>query len=120
MKLRIRTTDSFGESYDATFDTIKEENKTGIKYTYSDEYAKVKIFILKDKVQIVRDGDINSNKLLKLNQKTIFSYRASYMNRNFEIFTKSLLIKEKIVRAIYSIVEGNSVVNELTLKIDEL
>jgi len=120
MKLRIRTTDSFGENYDATFDAIKEENKTGIKYTYSDEYAKVKIFILKDKIQIIRDGDINSNKLLKLNQKTIFSYRASYMNRNFEVFTKSLIIEEKMFRAIYSIIEENSIVNELTIKIDEL
>lgn len=120
MKLRIRTTDSFGESYDATFDATKEENKTGIKYTYSDEYANVKIFILKNKIQIVRDGDIKSNKLLKLDQKTIFAYRASYMNRNFEIFTKSLLIKEKKIRAIYSITEEEEVVNELTLKIDEL
>lgn len=120
MKLRIRTTDSFGESYDATFDAIKEENKIGIKYIYSDEYAKVRIFILKDKVQIVRDGDIKSNKLLKENQKTSFSYRASYMNRNFEIFTKSLIIEEKKISALYSIIEENEVVNELTLKIDEL
>ena len=120
MKLRIRTTDSFGENYDATFDTVKEDNKIGIKYTYSDEYTKVKIFILKDKVQIVREGDIKSNKLLKVNQKTSFSYRASYMNRNFEIFTKSLIIEEKKISAIYSIIEENSVVNELTLKIDEL
>jgi len=120
MKLRIRTTDSFGESYDATFDAIKEDNKIGVKYMYSDEYAKVRIFILKDKVQILRDGDINSNKLLKENQKTSFSYKASYMSRDFEIFTKSLTIEEKKIKAIYSIIEGNSVVNELTLKIDEL
>ncbi len=120
MKLRIRTTDSFGENYDATFDATKEENKLGVKYTYSDEYAKVRIFILKDKMQIVRDGDIKSNKLLKKNQKTSFSYRASYMSRNFEIFTKSLIIEEKKVSAVYSIIEENSVVNELTLKIDEL
>lgn len=120
MKLRIRTTDSFGENYDATFDATKEENKTGIKYTYSDEYANVKIFILKDKIQIVRNGDIKSNKILKENQKTSFSYRASYMNRNFEIFTKSLIMEEKKFIAVYSIIEGNSMVNELTLKIDEL
>jgi len=120
MKLRIRTTDSFGENYDATFEATREENKIGVKYTYSDEYAKVRIFILKDKVQIVRDGDIKSNKLLKANQKTSFSYRASYMSRNFEIFTKSLIIEEKNISVVYSIIEENSVVNELTLKIDEL
>ena len=120
MKLRIRTTDSFGENYDATFDATREDNKIGVKYTYSDEYAKVRIFILKDKVQIVRDGDIKSNKLLKVNQKTTFSYRASYMNRNFEIFTKSLIIEDKKISAVYSIIEENEVVNKLTLKIDEL
>ncbi|MEI6856955.1 DUF1934 family protein [Psychrilyobacter sp.] len=120
MKLRIRTTDSFGEKYEATFDAIREDNEIGVKYTYSDEYAKVKIFVLKDKVQIVRDGDIKSNKLLKVDQKTSFSYRASYMNRNFEIFTKSLIIEDKKINAIYSIIEGDSVINELTLKIDEL
>ncbi|WP_028856508.1 DUF1934 family protein [Psychrilyobacter atlanticus] len=120
MKLRIRTTDSFGEKYDATFDATREENEKGVKYTYADEYAKVRIFILKDKMQIVRDGDIKSNKLLKENQKTSFSYRASYMNRNFEIFTKSLIIEEKKISAEYSIIEENAVVNELTLKIDEL
>jgi uncharacterized beta-barrel protein YwiB (DUF1934 family) len=120
MKLRIRTTDSFGENYDATFDATREDNKMGIKYTYSDKYAKVRIFILKDKVQIVRDGDIKSNKLLKENQRTIFSYRASYMNRNFEVFTKRLIIEDKKISAVYSIFEENSVMNELTLKIDEL
>lgn len=120
MKLRIRTTDSFGENYDATFDATREDNKIGVKYTYSDEHAKVRIFILNDKVQIIRDGEIRSNKLLKVNQKTAFSYKASYMSRNFEIFTKSLFIEDKKINAIYSIIEGNSVVNELTLKIDEL
>jgi len=120
MKLRIRTTDSFGENYDATFDAFKESNEKGIKYTYSDEYSKVKIFILKDKLQIIRDGEIRSTKLLKENQKTSFSYRASYMNRDFEIFTKSLIIEEKKITAIYSIIEENSSVNELTLNIDEL
>ena len=120
MKLRIRTTDSFGENYDTTFDAIREDNNMGIKYIYSDEHASVKIFILKDKLQIIRDGEIKSNQLLKENQKTNFIYRASYMDRNFEIFTKSLIIEEKKISAVYSIFEGNEVMNELTLKIDEL
>jgi uncharacterized beta-barrel protein YwiB (DUF1934 family) len=120
MKLRIRTTDSFGENYDMTFEATKEDGKLGIKYTYSDEHAKVRIFVLKDKIQIVRDGDIKSNKLLKKNQKTNFTYKASYMSRNFEIFTKYLNIENKKISAVYSIFEENEVLNELTLKIDEL
>ena len=120
MKLRVRTTDSFGENYDMAFDASKENSKFGIKYTYSDVNAKVRIFILKDKVQIVREGEIKSNKLLKANQKTSFTYKASYMSRNFEIFTKSLSIEEKSINAKYSIFEENEVLNELTLRIDEL
>ncbi len=42
------------------------------------------------------------------------------MSRNFEIFTKYLSIENKKISAIYSIFEENEVLNELTLKIDEL
>ncbi|RUA06143.1 MAG: hypothetical protein DSY38_04870 [Fusobacteria bacterium] len=120
MKLRVKTTDSFGENYDKTFEATKEESNVGIKYTYSDEHAKVRIFILKDKIQIIRDGDIRSNKLLKENQKTSFAYKASYMSRNFEIFTKSLTIVDKKISAVYSIFEEDEILNELTLDIIEL
>jgi uncharacterized beta-barrel protein YwiB (DUF1934 family) len=120
MRLRIKTTDSFGENYDKIFNAIKEEGKMGVKYTYTDEHAKVRIFILKDKIQIVREGEIKSNKLLKENQKTNFSYKASYMNRNFEIFTKHLKIEKKKISAIYSIFEDELIMNELTLEIEEL
>jgi hypothetical protein len=120
VKLRIKTSDTFGEHYDKTFDASKEEGKLGVKYTYEDEHAQVKIYILKDKLQIVREGDIKSTKLLKVNEKTKFTYKASYMCRSFEIFTEELSIGEKKIIATYSIYEGDNIVNQLTLDISEV
>ncbi len=120
MRLRIKTKDSFGEDYDTIFSAIKEKNNLGVKYTYNDNLGTVRVFVLKDKIQIIRNGEIKSTKLLKENQNTTFVYKASYMSRTFEIFTKSLKIDEKKIFADYSILEGNEVVNNINLEINEL
>lgn len=120
MKLKVKTKDSFGEQYENIFLAKKDINKLGTKYSYVDENTNVRVFILKDKVQIIREGEITSKQLLKKNEITDFLYQTSHMNRNFKIFTKDLIIANNKISAVYSILEGKETVNELTLEIYEL
>jgi len=120
MRLKIQTTDNFGEKYENIFLAKKEVSKVGTKYSYIDKNINTKIYILKDTVKIIRDGEIISTQLLKKDKVTEFIYKTSHMNRKFEILTKELVIANNKISAVYAILEGLETVNELSIEICEL
>lgn len=120
MELLIETSDSYGEKSSEKVQCTKENTEKGIKYSYKNELGDSKIFILEDRVQIMRKGTITSNQILKLNEDTTFKYRTPYLIKNFILKTASLDKKDNGVELVYSLYEENEKINEIKLTIREV
>ena len=120
MELLIKTADSYGEKSSEKVKCIKEITDKGLKYTYTNELGESKIFIMADRVQIMRKGSITSNQILKLNEDTVFKYRTPYLTKHFMLKTSSLKVVGNGVDLTYSIYEGKEEINEIKLTIREV
>jgi len=120
MELLIETADSYGEKSSERVQCTKEHTEKGVKYSYKNELGDSKIFILEDRVQIMRKGAITSNQILKLKEETVFKYRTPYLIKNFILKTVSLDRREDGVDLVYSIYEGKEKINEIKLAIREV
>ena len=120
MELLIETSDSYGEKSSEKVQCTKENTEKGIKYSYKNEFGDSKIFILEDRVQIMRKGTITSNQTLKLNEETTFKYRTPYLIKNFILKTTFLDRKNNGIDLVYSLYEETEKINEIKLAIREI
>jgi len=120
MELVIETADSYGEKSHERVACTKEVTEKGIKYSYKNELGESKIFVMEDRVQIMRKGAVTSNQVLKLNEKTKFTYRTPYLVKNFTLKTTELRKEEGAIEALYSIYEEQEKINEIKVFIREV
>jgi len=120
MELVIETADSYGEKSSEKVQCIKEITEKGTKYSYRNELGESKIFIMEDRVQVMRKGAITSNQIFKLNEDTRFVYKTPYLIKNFILRTEYLKRMEKKVELLYSIYEEQEKINEIKLIIREV
>lgn len=119
MELVVETADSYGEKSSEKVQCTKEVTEKGIKYSYKNELGESKIFIMEDRVQVMRKGAITSNQIFKLNEDTRFIYRTPYLIKNFILRTDYLKRGERGVELLYSIYEEQEKINEIKLVIRE-
>ena len=119
MELVIQTADSYGEKSSETVTCTKETTEKGTKYSYKNELGESKIFVMEDRVQIMRKGAITSNQIFKLDENTKFIYKTPYLIKNFTLRTAELIKEEGIIEILYSIYEEQEKVNEIKLVIRE-
>ncbi len=120
MKLIIKTSDSYGDKTEETVECIKEVGEKGIRYSYETELGTAKVYLLEDRVQIMRKGPVSGNQIFKLNEETNFLYRTPYLAKNFVLKTKTLDAKEGYIKVCYSLYEATTKINEIDLEIIEL
>lgn len=120
MELIIKTSDSFGEKSSERVACTKEIKSKGRMYSYTTELGDSKIFVLEDRVQIMRSGEVKSNQTIKLDEETRFNYTTPYMKRNFTLKTLKLVIEERKISATYVIYDGQEEVNRLDVEIVEV
>jgi len=119
MKLLIKSKDSFGESFEKTYEAKKNVTKKGIRYSYVEEGIKTDVYILDSMVKVLREGAIKSSQTLIIGEKTSFYYKTPHMVKNFDIITKKIDKTEKSLEIEYTIYEGSSEVNTIKLSIIE-
>ncbi len=120
MELVVETADSYGEKSSERVQCTKEVSEKGIKYSYKNELGESKIFIMEDRVQVMRKGSITSNQIFKEDEDTRFIYRTPYLVKNFILKTDYLKRDEKGVEILYSIYEEQEKINEIKLVIREV
>lgn len=119
MELVVETADSYGEKSSEKVECTKEVTEKGVKYSYKNELGESKVFIMEDRVQVMRKGAITSNQIFKLNEDTRFIYRTPYLIKNFILRTEYLKREERGVELLYSIYEEQEKINEIKLVIRE-
>ena len=121
MKIRIKSSDSFEQNYEKSFELEKminlEEKK---EYHYKDEYGNCKIIDKGDFIEIFRYGQINSKQIFKNNKNTLFTYITKQFHGKYEIFTKKFEKENGKIMLEYDIIDGNEVINSINLEIQML
>lgn len=118
-RIVVKTKDSFGEKYKGKFTAKVEETKLGKKLEYVDGKTNVVIYVLKNSLQIIREGEITSKTVLNLDKKTLFNYKTPYMIKTFETETERLELSGKKILGVYTIFDNGELVNRLRLEILE-
>ena len=118
MKIRIKSSDSFEQNYEKSFELEKminlEEKK---EYHYKDEYGNCKIIDKGDFIEIFRYGQINSKQIFKNSKNTLFSYITKQFNWKYKIFTKKIEKENGKIMLEYDIIDGNEVINSINLEV---
>lgn len=119
MELIIETADSYGEKNTERVACTKEETDKGIKYSYENELGESKIFLMEDRIQIMRKGTVSGNQVFKLGEDTKFAYRTPYLMKNFILKTETLKREEGRIELLYSLYEEQERINQIRLIIRE-
>ena len=118
MKIKIKSSDSFEQNYEKSFELEKminlEEKK---EYHYKDEYGNSKIIDKGDFVEIFRYGQINSKQIFKNNKNTLFTYITKQFHGKYEIFTKKFEKENGKITLEYDIIHSNEIINSINLEI---
>ena len=118
MKIRIKSSDSFEQNYEKSFELEKminlEEKK---EYHYKDEYGNCKIIDKDDFIEIFRYGQINSKQIFKNSKNTLFSYITKQFHGKYKIFTKKFEKENGKIMLEYDIIDGNEVINSINLEV---
>ena len=118
MKIKIKSTDSYGESYNKNFELIEILNLPDKReYHYEDEFGKCRIVKLEDAVEIYRRGSINSKQIFKMGKVTSFTYMTKEIKAKYEIFTKKILLNNGKIIMEYDIIDRNEILNSISLEI---
>ena len=121
MKIRIKSSDSFEQNYEKSFELEKminlEEKK---EYHYKDEYGKCKIVDKIDSIEIYRHGEINFKQIFKKDKNTSFTFITTKFRGKYEIFTKKFEKENGKIMLEYDIIDGNEVINSINLEIQML
>jgi len=118
MKIKIKSTDSYGESYNKNFELIEILNLSDKReYHYEDEFGKCRIVKLEDAVEIYRRGSINSKQIFKIGKRTSFTYMTREFKTKYEIFTKKMLLNNGKIIMEYDIIDRNEILNSISLEI---
>ena len=118
MKIKIKSSDSFEQNYEKSFELEKminlEEKK---EYHYKDEYGNCKIIDKGDFVEIFRYGQINSKQIFKNNKNTLFSYITKQFHGKYKIFTKKIEKENGKITLEYDIIHSNEIINSINLEV---
>ena len=118
MKIRIKSSDSFEQNYEKSFELEKminlEEKK---EYHYKDEYGNCKIIDKGDFIEIFRYGQINSKQIFKNSKNTSFTFITTKFRGKYEIFTKKFEKENGKIMLEYDIIDGNEVINSINLEV---
>ena len=118
MKIKIKSTDSYGENYNKNFELIEILNLPDKReYHYEDEFGKCRIVKLEDAVEIYRRGSINSRQIFKVGKRTAFTYMTKEFKTKYEIFTKKMLLNNGKIIMEYDIIDRNEILNSISLEI---
>ena len=118
MKIKIKSTDSYGESYNKNFELIEILNLSDKReYHYEDEFGKCRIVKSEDAVEIYRRGSINSKQIFKIGKRTSFTYMTKEIKAKYEIFTKKILLNNGKIIMEYDIIDRNEILNSISLEI---
>ena len=118
MKIKIKSTDSYGENYNRNFELIEILNLPDKReYHYEDEFGKCRIVKLEDAVEIYRRGSINSKQIFKMGKVTSFTYMTKEIKAKYEIFTKKMLLNNGKIIMEYDIIDRNEILNSISLEI---
>ena len=118
MKIKIKSTDSYGENYNRNFELIEILNLPDKReYHYEDEFGKCRIVKLEDAVEIYRRGSINSRQIFKVVKRTAFTYMTKEFKTKYEIFTKKMLLNNGKIIMEYDIIDRNEILNSISLEI---
>ena len=121
MKIKIKSSDSFEQNYEKSFELEKminlEEKK---EYHYKDEYGKCKIVDKIDSIEIYRHGEINFKQIFKKDKNTSFTFITTKFRGKYEIFTKKFEKENGKIMLEYDIIDGNEVINSINLEIQML
>ena len=118
MKIKIKSTDSYGESYNKNFELIEILNLPDKReYHYEDEFGKCRIVKSEDAVEIYRRGSINSKQIFKVGKRTSFTYMTKEIKAKYEIFTKKILLNNGKIIMEYDIIDRNEILNSISLEI---
>ncbi len=118
MKIKIKSTDSYGENYNRNFELIEILNLSDKReYHYEDEFGKCRIVKLEDAVEIYRRGSINSKQIFKIGKRTSFTYMTREFKTKYEIFTKKMLLNNGKIIMEYDIIDRNEILNSISLEI---
>ena len=118
MKIKIKSTDSYGENYNKNFELIEILNLPDKReYHYEDEFGKCRIVKLEDAVEIYRRGSINSRQIFKIGKRTSFTYMTREFKTKYEIFTKKMLLNNGKIIMEYDIIDRNEILNSISLEI---
>ena len=118
MKIKIKSTDSYGESYNKNFELIEILNLSDKReYHYEDEFGKCRIVKSEDAVEIYRRGSINSKQVFKMGKVTSFTYMTKEIKAKYEIFTKKILLNNGKIIMEYDIIDRNEILNSISLEI---
>ena len=118
MKIKIKSTDSYGESYNKNFELIEILNLSDKReYHYEDEFGKCRIVKSEDAVEIYRRGSINSRQIFKIGKVTSFTYMTKEIKAKYEIFTKKILLNNGKIIMEYDIIDRNEILNSISLEI---
>ena len=118
MKIKIKSTDSYGENYNKNFELIEILNLSDKReYHYEDEFGKCRIVKSEDAVEIYRRGSINSKQIFKIGKRTSFTYMTKEFKTKYEIFTKKMLLNNGKIIMEYDIIDRNEILNSISLEI---
>ena len=118
MKIKIKSTDSYGENYNRNFELIEILNLPDKReYHYEDEFGKCRIVKSEDAVEIYRRGSINSRQIFKIGKVTSFTYMTKEIKAKYEIFTKKILLNNGKIIMEYDIIDRNEILNSISLEI---
>ena len=118
MKIKIKSTDSYGESYNKNFELIEILNLPDKReYHYEDEFGKCRIVKSEDAVEIYLRGSINSKQIFKDGKRTAFTYMTREFKTKYEIFTKKMLLNNGKIIMEYDIIDRNEILNSISLEI---
>ena len=118
MKIKIKSTDSYGESYNKNFELIEILNLPDKReYHYEDEFGKCRIIETENTIEIYRRGSINSKQIFKVGKRTAFTYMTREFKTKYEIFTKKMLLNNGKIIMEYDIIDRNEILNSISLEI---
>ena len=118
MKIKIKSTDSYGESYNKNFELIEILNLPDKReYHYEDEFGKCRIIETENTIEIYRRGSINSKQIFKMGKVTSFTYMTKEIKAKYEIFTKKILLNNGKIIMEYDIIDRNEILNSISLEI---
>ena len=118
MKIRIKSSDSFEQNYEKSFELEKminlEEKK---EYHYNDEYGNCKIIDKGNSIEIYRYGEINSRQIFQSDKNTPFTYITKQFRGKYKIFTKKIQKENGKMIIEYDIIHNNEVINNINLEL---